>query len=40
MTIDDVLNFEKEHGRIPDGAAVFSLSGWDQSWFKKDKYVR
>ena len=33
MTIEDVMNHEKEHGRIPDGAAVFMYSGWDQFWF-------
>lgn len=29
LTPDDVLAWEKRHGRLPQGAAVFMWSGWD-----------
>jgi kynurenine formamidase len=29
LTADDVLAWEKPHGRLPDGCAVFLNSGWD-----------
>lgn len=29
VTPDDVLRWERRHGRLPDGAAVFMNSGWD-----------
>lgn len=28
VTPDDILSWEKKHGRLPRGAAVFMLSGW------------
>ena len=29
LTIDDLYQWEKKHGRIPDGAVVAMFSGWD-----------
>lgn len=29
VTVDDIKNWEKQHGRLPKGAAVFMYSGWD-----------
>ncbi|MBC7805248.1 MAG: cyclase family protein, partial [Akkermansiaceae bacterium] len=29
LTPDDILAWEKRHGRLPQGAAVFMWSGWD-----------
>ena len=29
VTIDDVKAWEKNHGRLPSGSAVFMYSGWD-----------
>src|SRR5437660_12902851 len=29
VTIDDVKAWEKNHGRLPRGSAVFMYSGWD-----------
>ncbi len=37
LTVDDVRKHEEEHGRIPDGAAVFMYSAWDEFWFDNDK---
>ncbi len=29
VTVEDLLRFERRHGRIPGGAAVFMYSGWE-----------
>lgn len=29
LTVDDVLAYERRHGRIPDGAAVCVYTGWE-----------
>jgi kynurenine formamidase len=29
VTVADIARYESEHGRLPDGAAVFMHSGWD-----------
>ena len=29
LTVDDIKAWEKQHGRLPEGAAVFLWSGWD-----------
>jgi kynurenine formamidase len=29
LSVDDVLHWESEHGRLPDGAALFLFTGWD-----------
>ncbi len=30
LTLDQVRDFESRHGRIPDGAAVFLRTGWEE----------
>ncbi|ASU59374.1 cyclase family protein [Nocardiopsis dassonvillei] len=40
VTVDDVLAFEREHGRIPAGAAVLMHSGWSARWAQGDEAVR
>ena len=33
LTLDDVLQFEKLHGKLPKGAYLFMHSGWDKKWY-------
>ncbi|MDE3725261.1 cyclase family protein [Nocardiopsis sp. N85] len=40
VTVDDVLAFERVHGRIPEGAAVLMRSGWSARWERGDAAVR
>ncbi|MBI5589112.1 MAG: cyclase family protein [Deltaproteobacteria bacterium] len=32
LTAADILDWEKHHGRIPEGAVVFVRSGWSKDW--------
>lgn len=32
VTIDDIKAWERQHGRIPNGAAVIIWTGWDRLW--------
>ena len=32
LSVDDILAFEKEHGRIPEGSVVFVRSDWSKDW--------
>ena len=38
LTTDDIANFERTHGRIPDNAVVFMYTGWDERWADYEKY--
>jgi kynurenine formamidase len=38
VTANDVLDFENEHGMIPEGAFVIIYTGWDQRWDQPEKY--
>jgi kynurenine formamidase len=38
VTVDDLLRFERRHGRIPRGAAVLMLSGWGAKVGDADAY--
>ncbi|WP_159945471.1 MULTISPECIES: cyclase family protein [unclassified Nocardiopsis] len=40
VTVDDVLAFERVHGRVPAGAAVLMHSGWSARWAEGDEAVR
>ncbi len=39
VTLDDVRNFEANHGRIPDGAIVLANSGWAKFWRQPARYL-
>ena len=32
VTVDDLRRWERQHGRIPDGAAVILWTGWEAKW--------
>jgi kynurenine formamidase len=38
VTRADIEAYEKEHGRIPDGAVVFIATGWESRWGDPVKY--
>jgi kynurenine formamidase len=40
VTVDDVIAFERRHGRIPRGAAVLMNSGWARFWDQGDLAYR
>jgi kynurenine formamidase len=39
LTAEDVLAFEKRHGRIPAGAMVFLRTGWGRRWPDRKAYL-
>jgi kynurenine formamidase len=39
LTPDDLLAWEKDHGKIPEGALVLAHTGWGQFWPDKKKYL-
>ena len=39
MTLDDIRNWERKHGRLPRGAIVILYSGWGRHWPDKKKYL-
>jgi kynurenine formamidase len=39
VTVADLEAWEKQHGRIPQGAIVLMLSGWGTRWPDKKKYL-
>jgi kynurenine formamidase len=36
LTVDDIKEWEKEYGEIPDGAWVVMNSGWGKYWHNKE----
>ncbi len=32
LTVEDILSWEKEHGRIPEGSMVILFTGWQSRW--------
>lgn len=38
MTIEDVENYEKTFGLIPEGALLVALTGWGQYWYHQKLY--
>ncbi|MFH1778400.1 MAG: cyclase family protein [Candidatus Omnitrophota bacterium] len=32
LTVEDILNWEKENGKIPDNAFVIAYTGWQENW--------
>ncbi|MCP4333235.1 MAG: cyclase family protein [Gammaproteobacteria bacterium] len=39
LTVDDVLSFEKQHGRIQPGAIVLLRTGWSRFWPDAETYL-
>jgi hypothetical protein len=39
LTVDDVLSFEKQHGRIRPGAIVLLRTGWSRFWPDAEAYL-
>lgn len=39
LTVDDVLAFEKQHGRIQPGAIVVLRTGWSRFWPDAETYL-
>lgn len=39
LTADDVLQFEKRHGRVPAGAIVLLRTGWSRHWPNAKAYL-
>ena len=38
LTVNDLKNWETEHGKIPDGSILFLLTGRGKYWDDSDKY--
>ncbi|MCC7423461.1 MAG: cyclase family protein [Planctomycetaceae bacterium] len=38
LTVADVVEWEKQHGRIPEGAVVLLRTGWGRHWTNFDRY--
>lgn len=39
LGLDDVLRWEREHGRVPAGAIVVLYSGWGDRWPDRKRYL-
>jgi kynurenine formamidase len=39
LTLEDVLAWEKEHGKIPQGAIVLLRTGWGARWPDRKRYL-
>ncbi len=39
LQVDDLKNWEGDHGRIPDGAIVILFSGWGERWPDAKRYL-
>jgi len=39
LTVEDLLRWEANYGRIPDGAIVLMLSGWGGRWPDRQRYL-
>lgn len=40
LKVDDILAWEKQHGKIPEGSVVFVRSDWSKEWSKPDLATR
>jgi kynurenine formamidase len=38
LTVEDIRNWEKQHGKIPDGAIVLLNTGWGRFWKNTVRY--
>jgi kynurenine formamidase len=39
LSVDDITSWEKEHGRIPDGAIALIRTGWGKFWPDRKRYL-
>jgi len=39
LTTEDLVEFERNHGRIPDGAIVLLKTGWGRFWSQPVRYM-
>lgn len=39
LTVDDILEWEKEYGKIPEGSFVAFRSDWSNRWPDQDKFL-
>jgi kynurenine formamidase len=39
VSADDLIQWEKKHGRIPDGAILLIRTGWGKYWPDKKRYL-
>jgi kynurenine formamidase len=39
VSADDLIRWEKQHGRIPDGAILLIRTGWGKYWPDKKRYL-
>lgn len=39
LSVEDIRNWEKSHGRIPDGAIVLIRTGWGKFWPDRKRYL-
>jgi len=39
LAVDDLTAWERDHGRIPDGATVVMFSGWGERWPDAKRYL-
>lgn len=40
LKVDDILSWEKQHSKIPEGSVVFVRSDWSKEWSKPDFATR
>jgi kynurenine formamidase len=38
VSVQDVAEWERQHGQIPDGAVVMAYTGWEEYWDSQKKY--
>jgi len=39
LQVEDLLGWEEEYGRVPEGAIVLLRTGWDERWTDRDDYL-
>lgn len=39
VRVQDLLDWEREHGRIPEGAIVLLRTGWSARWNDRERYL-
>jgi kynurenine formamidase len=39
VRVQDLLDWEREHGRIPEGAIVLLRTGWSARWSDRERYL-